>query len=37
MMPAQAPIPPTQPRRTGQVNDLLPLGDQKAEAAAGGL
>ncbi len=27
MMPAQAPIPPTQPRRTGQVNDLLPLGD----------
>ena len=27
MMPAQAPIPPTQPRRSGQVNDLLPLGD----------
>src|SRR6201985_3221825 len=27
MMPAQAPVPPTQPRRTGQVNDLLPLGD----------
>ena len=27
MMPAQAPIPPAQPRRAGQVNDLLPLGD----------
>src|SRR3984957_1798675 len=27
MMPAHAPIPPTQQRRTGQVNDLLPLGD----------
>ena len=26
-MPAHAPIPPTQQRRTGQVNDLLPLGD----------
>jgi len=27
MMPAHAPIPPTQQRRAGQVNDLLPLGD----------
>src|SRR6201996_5086549 len=27
MMPAQARIPPNQPRRTGQVNELLPLGD----------
>src|SRR5580704_13862986 len=27
MTSAQAPIPPAQPRRTGQVNDLLPLGD----------
>ena len=26
-MPAHAPIPSSQPRRTGQVNDLLPLGD----------
>src|SRR5215472_16429972 len=26
-MPAHAPIPPTQQPRTGQVNDLLPLGD----------
>src|ERR1700759_1939685 len=27
MMPAQVPVPPTRPRRSGQVNDLLPLGD----------
>ena len=27
MMPAHAPIPPAQRRRSGQVNDLLPLGD----------
>ena len=27
MMPAHAPVPPAQQRRTGQVNDLLPLGD----------
>ncbi len=27
MMPAHAPTPPTQQRRAGQVNDLLPLGD----------
>src|ERR1700759_1421190 len=27
MMPAQVPVAPTQPRRAGQVNDLLPLGD----------
>src|ERR1700749_505281 len=27
MMPAQVPVPPTQPRHAGQVNDLLPLGD----------
>src|ERR1700692_4095219 len=27
MMPAHPPIPPAQPRRSGQVNDLLPLGD----------
>src|SRR6201985_2328189 len=26
-MPAHAPNPPAQPRPTGQVNDLLPLGD----------
>jgi RsiW-degrading membrane proteinase PrsW (M82 family) len=26
-MPAHAPVPPAQPQRTGQVNDLLPLGD----------
>ena len=27
MRPGHAPVPPTQPRRAGQVNDLLPLGD----------
>jgi RsiW-degrading membrane proteinase PrsW (M82 family) len=27
MRPAHATVPPARPRRTGQVNDLLPLGD----------